>query len=855
MKFVWFGATPPPLQGPDRYPIYDHDPHLTAHKRLGAFLDEALLSPTRQLKPEAMASGAALLAESDDFQAALVTAAIVRWIWNAAGRVGQRRYVPGLRALLARLLRRRLPMTPQGLGRALGLAARQTRSLHKALPTRALIRQAEWCLEAHGQDKALVTAMDALSASLDEERAEERALIRRIDTLLGRAEVVLLEPGEWWAETALAMTSSGDDRDAAAPSPNPAASLLSGCDQARASSWRALLTHAASLSGARPSKRWQTTAREVLAEVKDADFVGAFEEWVWRVGRSAPGAEHRTTLSEWNEGVLRGLTWCAALAGGEPAARALAELAEASFRKIAEVGPRSLKVGNACLEALAQMGDPGLGRLVWLRQRIKYSSALQRIDAALEAEANRRSIELADLEELAVPTCGLDEHGVVTLPIGRATARIALTGPLQVELSWVRADGTPQKSVPAAVRRQHGVAFERVKGFYRELQALLPAQRDRLERLWHSDRCWDLETWRARYLAHPLLRPLARRLIWCFQRGPRRQTGIWWQGHLVDVAGQPIAWLNAQTTVHLWHPLESAESERQQWQRWLIDQSVTQPFRQAHRELYPLSRAERRTGHFSERFTAQVLRQHQLAALCKQRGWRYQFQGPHFGGRAIPLLPLPGWGLRAELQVSPVEHQRAVAQSGVSLYVVAQRLSFRWLDDQPRASTLCPLDQVPASLFSEVIRDLDLFVSVCGEGRDPHWRPGPAPQPPPPPRTPAHHRHDVLRALLPRVPLAPRCRIDVEHMTVRGLEGSFRIALDTGEVRALNSETPLTLEFDRELQLPFALPFEGDRLLEQILRQAWALATGEVTPTGTPEPEADDDRQPAQPIQTSLNFT
>ena len=59
------------------------------------------------------------------------------------------------------------------------------------------------------------------------------------------------------------------------------------------------------------------------------------------------------------------------------------------------------------------------------------------------------------------------------------------------------------------------------------------------------------------------------------------------------------------------------------WRHWLEGHAVTQPFKQAHREVYLLTDAERQTHTYSNRFAAHILHQHQLAALCRARGWRY----------------------------------------------------------------------------------------------------------------------------------------------------------------------------------------------------------------------------------------
>jgi hypothetical protein len=56
------------------------------------------------------------------------------------------------------------------------------------------------------------------------------------------------------------------------------------------------------------------------------------------------------------------------------------------------------------------------------------------------------------------------------------------------------------------------------------------------------------------------------------------------------------------------------------WRSCLERHAVRQPFKQAHREVYVLTDAERATRTYSNRFAAHVLRQHQFNALCGARG-------------------------------------------------------------------------------------------------------------------------------------------------------------------------------------------------------------------------------------------
>ena len=186
----------------------------------------------------------------------------------------------------------------------------------------------------------------------------------------------------------------------------------------------------------------------------------------------------------------------------------------------------------------------------------------------------------------------------------------------------------------------------------KEINSLIPAQRDRIERLLLRERSWSMADFRGRFLDHPLVGTLARRLLWRFAEGDRSSDGIWHDGQIVNEADQALDWLSEQTKVTIWHPVFCPAKQVQRWRDWLETNQVRQPFKQAHREIYILTDAERQTDTYSNRFAAHILRQHQFTALCQQCGWRYTLQGD-WDSHNTPFLELPHWNLRAEFWVDP----------------------------------------------------------------------------------------------------------------------------------------------------------------------------------------------------------
>jgi hypothetical protein len=477
-------------------------------------------------------------------------------------------------------------------------------------------------------------------------------------------------------------------------------------------------------------------------------------------------------------------------------------------------------------------GLDGVSQLHRLQQRVKYPAAQRLIGSAIETAARRLGLSRDDLDDLAAPTFGL-EDGRLRAELGGCAAEIVVVGTHEVNIRWFTADGAPRRSEPAELKRALPDELKALKRTAEDLRKMLPAQRDRIERLLLTERSWGLLDWRQRYLDHPLLSVLARRLIWWFQQGEHAEAGAWRDGRIVGADDRPLDGLTDQARVRLWHPIGCEPEAVLGWRRWLERHAVTQPFKQAHREIYVLTDAELATETYSNRFAAHLLRQHQFQALCRQRGWTYRLQGA-FDSHNTPTLERPRWGLRAEFWVEGlVDGDDLLSDAGICLYVSTDHVRFTGLE----GGGALPLAEVPAPVFSEVMRDVDLFVGVCSVGNDPNWRDdglaeyrnywetysfGDL-------SASAETRRAVLERLLPRLKIGPRCSLTDRFLVVRGDLRTYNIHLGSANVQMEPNSQYLCIVPDRSRRPEegygqLALPFEGDGILSLILSKAFLLA-------------------------------
>ena len=677
-----------------------------------------------------------------------------------------------------RLLRRRLPFSDEELSWMLKqLALFPAISLHSIPIAENIIGIVEKRIAAGKSMEPFRDSLQSIRKALSG-NAPERKLGHRVQRILdqnGGPELrsIVLEPGEAWSDAALAD--------------------LQGMQPGRRQAWIDLLKHCQAAGGASPSTNWQKKASALLKAVGQNEAKQHILKWFPLVNQPRtrrltdylPGyqPDPNQMIIEPHANILKGLAWCAGFTEDKELARALGALALSAYRKIPLKGPREVKIGNACVTALGSMpGMEGAYQLAWLKAKVKFSAARVLIEKAFDATAERLHVARDDFEELAVPTFGLT----------------GLADPKSAD---------------------------------KEMQRMLAAQRPRLESLFLQKRTWPFPLWRERYLDHPLVGVLARRLLWNFTSGKRTCTGIWFDGRLVDAQSKPIQ-PAADTTVSLWHPIGRSAEDILAWRSWIETQGVTQPFKQAHREVYVLTDAERDTGDYSNRFAAHILKQHQFNALCAQRGWRNKLR--LFVDDDFPpaSLDLPEWNLQAEFSVEGAseDFDDDVNPNAVFRYVATDDVQFRRLR---RGLGIVPLERVPPLVFSEVMRDVDLFVGVASVGNDPTWSDGASEE-----RyrdywqgysfgelnATAKIRKDLLQRLVPKLKIAAQCQFEEKFLVVKGSLRTYKIHLGSGNIlMAPNDQYLCILPKQREGK-SVLLPFEGDQKLSEIISKAFLLA-------------------------------
>ena len=512
-------------------------------------------------------------------------------------------------------------------------------------------------------------------------------------------------------------------------------------------------------------------------------------------------------------------------------------------------GIRAEKLGNACLWALAAFpkgaGVPYLARIL---ARTKYPKIRAKIEEKLNQAAAAAGLSRGALDELSVPTHDLDRDGVLRTPVGGGEAVIRINGARDVSIEWLGDTGKALKA-PSAAMKEDKHALKQVRATAKEIETDLGTLLPRLQRLYLDNRSWPAAEWQLRYLDHPLVRPLARRLLWTVEKdgGTTSALADAEGAAMLDVAGTFVDLDGA--TIRLWHPIDAPVAEVEAWRDRLEALEVTQPFAQVWREVYALTDAERTTATYTNRWAAHILKQHQAMTLARLNGWRVTHRMWVDAPNDAPWhLSIPAHNLVVDYWVAGAGGEDPeVSDSGAYAFVSTDRVQFHSIDDGaadsahgPARGRALPLAEIPPMVFSEVMRQADLFTAVASIAADPNWldRGGEAAHPTQWGQQAATYwtttntadleesgkrRRAMLERIVPKLKIADKLKLEDRYLLVEGKRYHYRIHLGSGA--CFRGERHICIvPKAADAGSRIWLPFEGDRTLSIILSKALLLA-------------------------------
>lgn len=593
--------------------------------------------------------------------------------------------------------------------------------------------------------------------------------------------------------------------------------------------------------GSKPSEALREKAKAALSSADRAIAMDHLESFLASTdpGLPKPALPHH----ELADAPLLGLVWMMGDWPADVVAPILTSYAMRCFVTEPGRGIRAEKIGNGCLWALQALPD-GLGTpyLARIAARVRYPKIKKKIDAALNAAAEAAGVQRAELDEMIVPNHGLQGGALrISTPYGAAIIEVDQATAL---LRWENAEGKTVNSPPKAMKDNAAEDTKAARAMRKEISADLGAQMKRIDRLPLTGRQIPPNEFRERYLDHPLIGSACRALIWAI--GDR--LALYDAGSMCDLDGAEVS---LDAAVSLWHPVESDPKIVIAWRDRLEHRALVQPIKQAWREVYVVTDAERATGHYSNRFAAHIVKQHQTITLARTNGWRATHRMAVDAPNDDPLwTAFPEFGVYVEFWTAAPGYDSETTETGSFLYLHTDRILFHHLDGDP--ATQGPLalrgaqletSVVPPVVFSEVMRHADLIVAVASLASDPDWydRGRDAAHPSPWEDDARHYfetatsadltgagkiRKEALERVLPKLKIADRVGIDDRYVTVQGVLRSYRIHIGSASVQR-NPDGRHVCIVPKQRAAKFddiRLPFEGDLTLSLVLSKALLLA-------------------------------
>lgn len=199
---------------------------------------------------------------------------------------------------------------------------------------------------------------------------------------------------------------------------------------------------------------------------------------------------------------------------------------------------------------------------------------------------------------------------------------------------------------------------------------------------------------------HPVICKHIEKLIFIINSKTESKTGFYKQGELCDYAGNKFKLKDSDglriahcTDLHTFNVWSN-------YQSYCFDHQLVQPFKQVFRELYVPTADELREDAISRRYAGHQVQPKQTLALLKTRGWKVDYEEGlqkvyHKEGYQVKLYAMADWFSAADVEAPTLE---TIEFHDLTTY---KNISF---------TSISPI------IFSEVMRDIDLVVSVAHVG-------------------------------------------------------------------------------------------------------------------------------------------
>lgn len=336
-------------------------------------------------------------------------------------------------------------------------------------------------------------------------------------------------------------------------------------------------------------------------------------------------------------------------------------------------------------------------------------------------------------------------------------------------------DGKQLKSIPAKAKKEPYVV--RLQDMKKQLTEQYRRTRRMFEQAMEDGAEFTLDEMR-QLCENPVVSPIVSKLIFKCEDA----LGFFDGDKLHDLDGLTLE-DRADAKLIVAHPIHLFRSKRwHDFQKYLFDNKIAQPFRQVFRELYIKTKEE--LGCFTSlRYAGNQIQPKKAAACLKERRWvadiEAGLQKIYYQDNIVATIyALADWFTPADIEAPTLEH--------VAFY------------DRKTGQEL-KIEDIPDVIFSEVMRDVDMAVSVAHAGGvDPET---------------SHSTVEMRAAILSfTLPLLRLKNVNVEgsHAFVEGKLANYSVHLGSGVVHQIGGAMLNVLPVHSQHRGRFFLPFVDD---------------------------------------------
>ena len=334
-------------------------------------------------------------------------------------------------------------------------------------------------------------------------------------------------------------------------------------------------------------------------------------------------------------------------------------------------------------------------------------------------------------------------------------------------------DGKALKSIPARIKKDPYVV--ELAAAQKEFTAQQARTRRMLEEAMEDETVFTAGEIEA-LACNPVIEPMLRSIVFKADKGYGYLcNGIWRDCSGSDLHLESDAMLIIAHPWHLWHDGVWADH-----QAYLFSAKIVQPFKQVFRELYVKTEEERSMLH-SLRYAGNQIQPKKTVAALKSRRWiadvEAGLQKVYYRENIIATIyAMADWFTPADIEAPTLEY--------VQFY-------------HRKTGEVIRIEDVPEVIFSEVMRDVDLAVSVAHVGEvDPMTS-----------YSTIEVRAALLKLTLPLFGLE-NVRVEGSHALVAGKRAQYSIHLGSGVVHqqggTMLNVLPIHSQHRGKLFLPFA---------------------------------------------------